>query len=364
MFYSGDMTQSSFTTRAKGRAARSNPSGRYLSHQREAFDDGWAREEEEEPLRTEIRQERPRSIITRNSSPDLSFAQSMNPYRGCEHGCIYCYARPGHAWLDMSPGLDFETRLVAKPTAPEVLARQLSAPRYVPKVIVLGSNTDPYQPIERTQQITRRLLETLWEFRHPVSVLSRGTLIERDLELLAEMAAQGLAEVGVSVTTLDRHLARAMEPRVPPPARRLETIRRLSGAGVPVRVMVSPIIPALTDHELEPILEAAAEAGARSATQIPLRLPLEVADLFKDWLQAHVPDRAARVMGRVRELYGGKEYDSRFGTRFTGQGVWSDLIRLRGRVARARLGLDGPMPPLRTDLFRVPARPGDQLSLF
>jgi DNA repair photolyase len=308
--------------------------------------------------------ERPRSVITRNTSPDVPFDRSINPYRGCEHGCIYCFARPSHAWLGWSPGLDFETKLVARPEAPEVLARELVRKGYAPAPIAIGTNTDPYQPIEKDYRIMRRLLEVLRDHRHPVTVVTKGTLIERDADILGEMGRMGLARVGISVTTLDPALSRRMEPRVPLPARRLATIRRLTEAGCPVRVMASPMIPALTDHELEAILAAGREAGAVGASWIMLRLPREVSDLFREWLATHYPDRAAHVMGRVRELHGGRDYDPHWGKRMTGEGAFAELMRHRFAIAVRRLGLATELPPLRTDLFRLPPRAGDQLELF
>ena len=349
---------------ARGRGAVTNRAGRFERHAREAVDDGWDIPEDLPPLRTEVRLERPRSVITRNTSPDVPFDRSINPYRGCEHGCIYCFARPSHAWLGWSPGLDFETQLVARPEAPEVLARELARKGYRPASIAIGTNTDPYQPIERDYRIMRRILEVLREHRHPVSVVTKGTLIERDADILGEMGRMGLARVGISVTTLDPAVSRRMEPRVPLPARRLKTIRRLTEAGCPVRVMASPMVPALTDHELEAILAAAKDAGAVAASWIMLRLPLEVAPLFREWLERHFPDRAARVMGRVRELHGGRDYDPEWGRRMTGQGAFADLMRHRFAVAVKRLGLVTDLPPLRTDLFRLPPRAGDQLELF
>jgi DNA repair photolyase len=350
--------------RARGRGAVSNRAGRFEAHAREAVDDGWDIPEDLPPLRTEVRVERPRSVITRNASPDVSFDRSINPYRGCEHGCIYCFARPTHAWLGWSPGLDFETKLVARPEAPEILARELSRKGYVPDVIAIGTNTDPYQPIEKEYRIMRRILEVLRDHRHPVAVVTKGTLIERDADILGEMGRMGLARVGISVTTLDPAVSRKMEPRVPLPVRRIQTIRRLSEAGCPVRVMASPMVPALTDHELEAILAAGREAGAVAASWIMLRLPREVADLFREWLERHFPDRAARVMGRVRELHGGQDYDPEWGKRMTGEGAFADLMRHRFAIAVKRLGLDTELPPLRTDLFRVPPKAGDQLDLF
>lgn len=347
----------------KGRGARSNAASRYHPQTRDAVHDGWDIPEDLPPLRTEVRNERPRKVITRNSSPDIGFDRSLNPYRGCEHGCIYCFARPTHAWLDMSPGLDFETRLIVRPMAPEKLAAELAAPRYRPAPLAFGTNTDPYQPIEGQHRIMRGCLEVCRDFNHPVVIVTKGTLIERDLDILAPMAARGLVHVGISVTTLNRHIARSMEPRVPPPARRLAVIRALAKAGVPVRVMVAPVIPALTDHELESILDAARDAGAGAASMIALRLPLEVAPLFREWVTQTFPDRAARIMGRVRDLHGGRDYDPEWGKRMRGQGPWADLIRARFRVAITRLGYGQP-PPLRSDLFAVPPRPGDQLELF
>ena len=351
-------------TRLPGRAALSNPSGRYERHETDLVDDGWDMEEDLPPLRTEVSDERPRRVITRNTSPDISFDRSINPYRGCEHGCIYCFARPSHEWLGMSAGLDFETRLIAKPTAPELLERELRAKSYKPAVIAIGTNTDPYQPLEKERRIMRRVLEVLSEYRHPVAVVTKGTLIERDLDVLGEMGRAGLARVGISVTTLDATLARKMEPRVPSPERRLATIRRLTEAGCPVRVMVSPVVPALTDHEMEAILEAGAAAGAVAASWIMLRLPHGVSQLFRDWVETHYPDRAARVMGRVRDLHGGKDYDPEWGKRMTGEGLFAEMMKQRFAVATRRLGLAHELPELRTDLFQPPARAGDQLSLF
>ena len=349
---------------AKGRGAASNVAGRFEGAMREAVDDGWDRSEEVRVLRTEVSVERARSALSWNASPDLGFDRAVNPYRGCEHGCVYCYARPSHAYLNLSPGLDFETRLIARPGIGAVLAREFAAKDYEPKVLVLGSNTDPYQPIEATHRVTREVLEVCDAFGHPVGITTRGSLVERDLDILGPMAARGLVRVGISLTTLDPGLARRMEPRAPAPARRLMMIRRLSEAGVPVRVMASPMIPGLTDHELERVLEAAREAGAVAASSINLRLPREVAGLFREWVEATFPDRAAKVMGRVRELHGGRDYDPAFGTRMRGQGIWADLIAKRFEVVVARLGLAVRMPPMRVDLFEVPPKAGDQLSLF
>lgn len=350
--------------RLRARAALSNGSGRFERHDREAVDDGWDIPEDTRLLRTEVRVETPRSALVYNTSPDLPFDRSVNPYRGCEHGCIYCFARPTHAYLGLSPGLDFETRLIARPGIGAVLDRELRRKSYAPATIALGTNTDPYQPCEADHRVMREVLEVLAAHRHPVAITTKGTLVERDLDLLGPMAAQGLAVAGVSLTTLDADLSRRLEPRAPAPARRLETIRRLAQAGVPVRAMLAPVIPGLTDHELEPLMQAARDAGAVAARFITLRLPLEVAPLFRDWLAAHEPGRAGPVMNRVREMHGGRDYDPDFGQRMTGQGLWADLLARRFAVAARRLGLDSPQPPLRCDLFRPPPRPGDQLDLF
>ncbi|MDU8945381.1 PA0069 family radical SAM protein [Ovoidimarina sediminis] len=350
--------------RRKGRGVLSNRTNRFERLVAEPVDDGWDADEPLPPLRTEVSEERPRKVITRNASPDLHFDRSINPYRGCEHGCVYCFARPTHAYLGLSPGLDFETRLIARPDAPDVLARELANPRYRPATIAIGTNTDPYQPIERERQIMRRILEVLEAFNHPVAVVTKGTLIERDADILGRMGRKGLARVGISVTTLKRGLARSMEPRVPAPERRLRAIRKLTDAGCPVRVMASPLIPALTDHELEGILEAAAKAGAIAASYILLRLPREVAPLFREWLEEACPDRARRIMGRVRDLHGGRDYDPEWGRRLTGAGPFADLVRHRFQIALRRNGLQRDLPPLRTDLFAVPPRQGDQMSLF
>ncbi len=308
--------------------------------------------------------ERPRSVITRNTSPDVPFDRSVNPYRGCEHGCVYCFARPSHAYLGLSPGLDFETRLVARPTAPQVLAAELSRKSYSPQPIAIGTNTDPYQPIEKRFRIMRGILEVLRDFGHPVTIVTKGALIERDADLLGELATRGLVRVGISVTSLDRNLARRMEPRAAAPERRLAVIRTLSGAGVPVRVMMAPVIPGLNDHEIERLLEAARDAGAVAAAYVALRLPREVAQLFRDWLQEHWPERAAKVMNQVREMHGGRDYDPAWGKRMKGEGVRAELIGRRFAAARARLGLDKALPKLRCDLFTPPAPERSQLELF
>lgn len=348
----------------RGRAATSNPAVRFDSVTSEYVDDGWDRADDLPVLRTQTSIEVPRRVISKNTSPDLSFDRSINPYRGCEHGCIYCFARPSHAYLGLSPGLDFETQLIARPDAPAILERELRNPRYKPAMIAIGTNTDPFQPIEKTHKIMRGILEVLAKFNHPVGIVTKGVMIERDIDILAPMAAKGMVRVGISITTLDNKTSRAMEPRVPLPARRLQTIRRLTEAGIPVRVMVSPVVPALTDHELEAILTASRDAGAVAASSIVLRLPREVSGLFQDWLKNAFPDRADRIMGRVRELHGGKDYDPAFGNRMRGQGKWADLIRQRVQLSTRKLGLTRDLPPLRTDLFQVPPQVGDQMALF
>lgn len=361
MFHTDRM---SMTRQPKGRAAQSNRDGRYLRHTREAIADGWDLEEELPPLRTELRLENLRKAITRNSSPDIDFDRAVTPYRGCEHGCIYCYARPSHAWLDMSPGLDFETKIIARPNAPDLLARELSKPGYKPAPMALGTVSDPYQPTEKDQKITRHLLEILWEFRHPVAIITRGSLIERDLDILGPMAAEGLVQVGVSLVTMDARLSRQMEPRAPAPARRLAMIRALRAAGVPLRAQVAPVIPGLTDHEMEQIVHAAHEAGAEGAIMLLVRLPLEVSELFQEWLRLNVPDRAEKILRRLRELHGGQLYSAEFGRRFRGQGPWADLLQARFRRVLSELGMAQGERQLDCTKFRVPPRPGDQLSLF
>ncbi|WP_333571858.1 PA0069 family radical SAM protein [Sphingomonas sp.] len=313
------------------------------------------------PLRTTVTVETPRTIISRNQSPDISFEQSVNPYRGCEHGCIYCFARPSHAYLDLSPGLDFESKLFAKPSAPALLRAELGKRAYVCTPIAFGTNTDPYQPIESTWRITRSCLELLAECRHPVTITTKSNRVVKDLDLLAPMAAQGLAAVMLSVTSLDPKIAMTVEPRAPHPERRLAAIRTLTDAGVPVFVSMSPVIPHVTDHEMEHILERAAEAGARGAFFLPVRLPWEVAPLFRAWLDAHFPDRAAKVMATIQSIRGGKDNDPGFFTRMRGQGPWAELLRTRFSRAVTRYGLDGERMRLRTDLFRPPAGPQGEL---
>jgi DNA repair photolyase len=349
----------------KGRGAPSNFEGRYEAWRREAVDDGWAREEEALPaIRTAVTLETAKSIIARNDSPDIPFDQSINPYRGCEHGCPYCYARPTHAYLGLSPGLDFETRIFAKSNAAALLRNELAAPGYVPSAIALGSNTDPYQPVERKLGITRSILEVLAECEHPFTIVTKNALVERDIDLVAPMAAKRMAHAYVSVTNLDADLARKLEPRASAPYRRLEAIGRLAAAGIPVGVLVAPVIPFVTDRYLEEILERAREAGASSAGYILLRLPHEVAPLFKDWLATHYPLKADHVMSLVRQMRGGRDYESGFGVRQTGRGTFAELVARRFERACERLGLDRRgREPLDTSRFRPP-RTGPQLDLF
>jgi DNA repair photolyase len=353
----------------RGRGAVSNAVGRYEKHARVLLDDGWddgwrAGDDPPPPIKTEIIRDATRTIIARNQSPDISFDQSINPYRGCEHGCIYCFARPTHAYLGMSPGVDFESRLFAKPNAAELLAKELSAPGYVPRVIAMGTNTDPYQPVERKMQITRSILEVLRDFRHPVAIVTKSPLILRDIDILSEMAAMGLAKAALSVTTLDRRLARQMEPRAGTPQRRLQAIAGLSDAGIPTGVMFAPAIPALNDHEMEAVLTAAADHGARSAGYVLLRLPLEIKDLFREWLEANVPGRARHVMALIRQMRGGKDYDSTWNIRMKGTGPYAEMMARRFHMAVKRLGLNRANPPLAVHRFRRPPRLGDQLALF
>lgn len=351
--------------RAKGRGTAQNEVGRFEVLSREAVDDGWSDCEEEIALRrTEVSDEQVGQVISRNTSPDLPFDRSLNPYRGCEHGCIYCYARPSHAFLGLSPGLDFETRLIARPNAAQALERELRRKSYKAQVLAIGTNTDAYQPIEKARRIMREVLQVLQRFQHPVAITTKGNLIERDIDILAEMAADGLVSTSISVTTLDAKLSRQMEPRVPAPARRLKTIEALARAGVPVRVSVAPMIPGLTDHEMDAILLAARDAGATAANFVSLRLPREVSELFQNWLEREVPGQAAKVMARVRQMHGGRDYDPEFGQRMRGTGVHADLLERRFDNACKRLGLTQDLPRLRVDLFTPPARLGDQLSLL
>lgn len=349
----------------KGRGSTYRPDPRYLETARESVDDGWGSlDESPPPLATSVTPEQVKSVINRNTSPDLPFNLSLNPYRGCEHGCVYCYARPAHAYVDLSPGLDFESRLFSKPDAARVLRQELARPGYRCETIAVGANTDAYQPIERHLCITRAVLEVLAESRHPLSIVTKSALIERDLDLLVPMAADGLVQVFVSVTTLDRELARRMEPRAAAPQRRIETLRRLAAAGIPTGVMFAPVIPALNDHELERVLETAAQAGCHHAGYVMLRLPREVNPLFKAWLEAHYPLKAAHVMSRVRDVRNGAESDARFGHRMKGEGVFAALLAQRFKRACGALGLNRARHALNTALFRPPRAGGAQLELF
>jgi DNA repair photolyase len=359
----------------KGRGAVTNLQGRYEVDQREAVDDGWVLHEEEEggppALRTQVFDERAKTILTRNASPDIPFSVSLNPYRGCEHGCIYCFARPTHSYLGLSPGLDFESRIYAKVNAPELLERELSKKSYVPEPIALGVNTDAWQPVERELRLTRRVIEVLSARGHPFAAITKSSLIERDLDLLAPMAARGQFMAAITITTLDAEIARTLEPRAATPARRLRTIRTLSEAGIPVGVSIAPVIPFITEPDMERVLEACAEAGASNASYIVLRLPWEVAPLFKDWLAAHFPDRAERVMSRVRDMRGGKDYDANFATRMKGEGLWADLLKQRFHQAVRRLGLNERRRGIldmsqfmRTAPTAGPVRDDPQMNLF
>ena len=350
--------------RRRGRGAHSNASGRYEPLARVAFDDGWEKIEDLPPFKTTVTVDATRKIITRNDSPDISFDRSINPYRGCEHGCVYCFARPTHAFLGLSPGLDFESKLFMKPNAPELLERELSAPGYVPKVIAIGTNTDPYQPIERRHQIMRRILEVLERAGHPVGIVTKSALVLRDLDILARMAKRDLVKVAISVTTLDAKLARTMEPRASTPPRRLDALRQLVKAGVPASTLVAPVIPALNDAEIERILDAVAATGVRHAGYVLLRLPLEVRDLFREWLVANFPDRYRHVFKLIRDMRGGKDYDSTFGTRMTGQGPIAWMIGRRFEIACERLGFNVTSVKTTTEHFRPPLPSAEQLSLF
>jgi DNA repair photolyase len=357
----------------KGRGSASAPPSRFHTQLRVAEDDGWGSVYAGDdidgdgagspPPATTVTEERARSIVSHNQSPDVGFAQSINPYRGCEHGCVYCFARPTHAYLDLSPGLDFETRLFAKTNAVERLRAELAKPSHQPTPIALGINTDGWQPIERDYRLTRQLLEVLWETKHPVHIVTKSGLVTRDLDLLAPMARENLVHVHLSVTTLDNRLSAKLEPRAAAPHTRLKTIRALAEAGVPTGVLVAPVIPALTDHMLEDILSAAREAGATSAGYVLLRLPHEIRHLFREWLELHAPGRAAHVMSLMQQLHGGKDYDSAFGTRMRGTGVFAQLLKARFAKAHARLGY-GAMPPLDESAFVRPRPPSPQGSLF
>ncbi len=346
-----------------GRGARTNASGRYERFAREAFDDGWSAEELR-PLETIVTPELAKTIISTNQSPDISFDQSINPYRGCEHGCIYCYARPNHAYVGLSPGIDFETKLFVKANAAEVLEQEFSKPSYRPRTIMMGGVTDIYQPIERGYGVTRSLLEVMEKWRHPVALITKSQLVIRDIDILARLAERGLVKAAISVTTMDRRISRVMEPRAAAPHRRIETIRMLADAGVPVTVMVAPIVPAINDREIEAILEECAKAGASSAGYVVLRLPLEIKDLFREWLAQHFPDRQTRVMALVRQMRGGRDYDPEWGKRQKGEGPYAQLIADRFGKAIRRLGLDKPRLELDHTQFRRPLEAGGQADLF
>src|SRR5882672_11047209 len=349
--------------RRRGRGAHSNAAGRYEPHARVGFDDGWQSLEELPPFQTTVAVDTARKVITRNDSPDISFDRSINPYRGCEHGCIYCFARPTHAYLGLSPGLDFESKLFMKPDAPALLERELAARNYTPRTIAIGTNTDPYQPIERRYEVMRRILGVLERAGHPVGIVTKSALIVRDIDILARMARRNLVKVALSVTTLDPKLARTMEPRAATPARRLDAVRRLSEAGIPTSVMVAPVIPAINDMEIERILDAAAAAGAREAGYVLLRLPLEVRDLFREWVTENFPDRARHVFKLIRDMRGGKDYDAKWGERMTGSGPIAWMIGRRFEAACERLGLNAAKTSLAVEHFAPPHRPAEQLSL-
>ena len=350
--------------RRRGRGSHSNASGRYEPLARISFDDGWQAIDDLPPFKTTVTVDATRKIITRNDSPDLSFDRSINPYRGCEHGCVYCFARPTHAYLGLSPGLDFELKLFMKPNAPELLERELSAPGYVPKTIAIGTNTDPYQPIERRHQIMRRILEVLERAGHPVGIVTKSALVLRDLDILARMAERNLVKVAISVTTLDAKLARTMEPRASTPQRRLDALRQLVKVGVPASTLVAPVIPAINDAEIERILEAVGAAGVRHAGYVLLRLPLEIRDLFSEWLKENFPDRHHHVFKLIRDMRGGKDYDSTFGKRMTGTGPIAWMIGRRFEVACERLGFNTTTVKTTTEHFRPPLPAAEQLDLF
>ena len=348
----------------RGRGAVTNKGGRYEARVRMAEDDGWGNMMERPAFRTETMIEKAKTIITRNDSPDLSFDRSVNPYRGCEHGCAYCFARPTHAYMGLSPGLDFETKLFAKTNAAELLERELSASDYEPRTIAIGTNTDPYQPIERQQRIMREVLEVLSRLHHPVGIVTKSALVTRDIDILAPMAAKGLAKVAISVTTLDKTLCRNLEPRAATPEKRLDTIRQLSGAGIPVTVLNAPIIPGINEAEIEAVLEAARAAGASDAGYVLLRLPLEVRDIFREWLLDHAPGKLRHVMSLIQSTRGGKDYDSRWDQRQTGTGPYAWMVGRRFQMAADRLGFNSKRLKLRTDMFVKPTRSGDQLVLL
>ncbi len=359
-----DASTSVDADRRRGRGAASNTSGRFETACRDTFDDGWESLGELPRFQTDVFEDAARSIIARNDSPDISFDRSINPYRGCEHGCIYCYARPSHAYLGHSAGLDFETKIYAKSNAAVLLEGELAAPSYRPATIALGANTDPYQPIERERCITRGILQVLARTSHPVGIVTKSALVTRDIDILAPMAERGLAKVAISITSLDRRIARAMEPRAVTPNRRLDAIRQLSAAGIPVTVMVAPIVPGLTDCEIESILSAARDAGARDAGYVLLRLPLEIKQLFREWLAQEFPDRAKRVISLLQSMHGGADYVAEFGHRQRGSGPFAEQIALRFKLARQRLDMPSERLALRVDLFKKPTLVGGQLALF
>jgi len=350
--------------RRRGRGAQTNASGRYEREARAAFDDGWQSLDELPPFKTTVGLDTARKVISRNDSPDIGFDRSINPYRGCEHGCVYCYARPTHAYLGLSPGLDFESRLFMKPDAPALLEKELTVPGYEPRTMAIGTNTDPYQPIEREHKIMRGILEVLEKTGHPVGIVTKSALVTRDIDILARMAEKGLAKVAISVTSLDPKLARTMEPRASTPPKRLEALRQLSAAGIPTVVMTAPLIPALNDSEMERILDAAAHAGVKEANYTLLRLPLEVRDLFREWLIANYPDRYRHVFTLIRDMRGGKDYDSQWGTRMKGTGPMAWMIGRRFEIACERLGLNRKRVKLSTSHFVQPAKSEEQLDLF
>lgn len=350
--------------RARGRASAINPSGRYETLSRSVFDDGWNSFEDLPPFKTEVQVEHARTIITRNTSPDISFDRSINPYRGCEHGCVYCFARPTHAYMGLSAGIDFEAKLFAKPDAAKLLEKEITRPGYQVRSIAIGTNTDPYQPIEREWRIMRSILEVLERHNHPVGIVTKSHLVTRDADILARMAEKGLVKVALSVTTMDRKLARTMEPRASTPSRRLEAIRILSDAGIPTSGMIAPVIPGLNDHEIEKLLDAVAGMGAREAGYVLLRLPLEVAPVFKEWLLRHYPERYRHVVSLIRSMRGGKDYDAEWGKRMRGTGPYAWQIARRFELTAKRLGLNTRRLKLRTDLFEAPKPESEQLSLL
>ena len=350
--------------RVRGRASAINPAGRFEALSRTEEDDGWQSLEDLPPFKTEVQVEHARTVITRNQSPDISFDRSINPYRGCEHGCVYCFARPTHAYAGLSAGVDFESKLFVKPDAARLLEKEITRKGYEARCIAIGTNTDPYQPIERDWMVMRSILEVLERYNHPVGIVTKSALVTRDIDILSRMASKGLAKVAVSVTTMDRMLARTMEPRASTPTKRLEAIRALADAGIPTSVMVAPIIPGLNDHEMERILDAAASLGATQAGYVLLRLPLEVAPVFKEWLLRHYPERYRHVMSLIRSMRGGKDYDADWNKRMRGTGPYAWQIARRMEIACKRLGLSGRGTALRTDLFVKPAPNGEQLALL